>query len=389
MEVRGDTSLTAYFDPIAHADTLSLTKGAFTNQYTSASSNPLGDYGTLSWSATFDSRALRGHHRLTTIQYFPILTTSTQYTTSNGDSIYPTGTLSPTMLGCWNTHSYDTLLRLDPRAPLTITLRRGRSARCGGAWRSCGQRMVWTKKRIFAVKRQGPLIRATYAASACCMARRAAVKGMPMTKQQIVLRTMTTMLQHLSLVEIFGSFLVMFAIIDITGSIPIFLGMKEQGKTIRAGQATLVALGLFVVFFFAGEAVLRLFGIDIASFAVAGAFVLFVLALEMILGREIIRNESASSGASIVPIAFPLIAGPGALTALLSLRAEYHVVNIMIGLLLNIALDYLVLRYLHKLAKALGGDIVYVLRKFFGVILLAMAVKLFVSNIAIVIQGVQ
>lgn len=198
---------------------------------------------------------------------------------------------------------------------------------------------------------------------------------------------MLELLYQINLVEIFSAFIVMFAIIDITGSIPIFIGMKEQGKQIKAGEASLVALGLFVAFFFAGEGLLRLFSIDVASFAVAGAFVLFILALEMILGREIIKNESGGSGATIVPVAFPLIAGPGALTALLSLRAEYAVVNIMIGLLLNIGIDYLVIRSLEKVQRWLGGDLIYVIRKFFGVVLLAIAVKLFVNNIEVIIRS--
>ena len=191
-----------------------------------------------------------------------------------------------------------------------------------------------------------------------------------------------------SLVEIFSTFIVMFAIIDITGSIPIFVSMREQGKIIRPLQAAVVALALFVVFFFAGDALLRLFSIDTASFAVAGSFVLFLLALEMLMGREFIRNDSSSSGATIVPIAFPLIAGPGAITALLSLRAEYAVSNIMVGLLLNIVLDYVVLLMVDRIKNWLGNDIIFVIRKFFGVILLAIAVKLFVNNIAVVIQSV-
>ena len=191
-----------------------------------------------------------------------------------------------------------------------------------------------------------------------------------------------------SFVEIFSTFIVMFAIIDITGSIPIFVSMREQGKTIRPLQAAVVALALFVVFFFAGDALLRLFSIDTASFAVAGSFVLFLLALEMIMGREFIRNDSSSSGATIVPIAFPLIAGPGAITALLSLRAEYAVPNIMVGLLLNIVLDYVVLLMVDHIKNWLGNDIIFVIRKFFGVILLAITVKLFVNNIAIVIQSI-
>ncbi|MBR1765665.1 MAG: MarC family protein [Bacteroidales bacterium] len=198
---------------------------------------------------------------------------------------------------------------------------------------------------------------------------------------------MLDILHQIDIVEILSAFIVMFAIIDITGSIPIFIGMEDSGKHIKPLQATGVALGLFVGFFFAGEALLRLFSIDIASFAVAGAIVLFLLALEMIMGREFIKNESAGSGASIVPVAFPLIAGPGALTALLSLRAEYATVNIMLGLLLNIVLDYLVLLFLKRLERWLGNDLVFVLRKFFGVILLAIAIKLFGSNIGVVMQG--
>ena len=192
----------------------------------------------------------------------------------------------------------------------------------------------------------------------------------------------------ISLVEIFSTFIVMFAIIDITGSIPIFVSMRQQGKTIKPLQASLVALALFVGFFFAGDALLRLFSIDTASFAVAGSLVLFILALEMIMGREFIRNDSSSSGASIVPIAFPLIAGPGAITALLSLRAEYAVPNIMIGLILNLLIDFLVLLSIDKIKNWLGNDIIFVIRKFFGVILLAIAVKLFVSNIAVVIGSI-
>lgn len=188
----------------------------------------------------------------------------------------------------------------------------------------------------------------------------------------------------MNLIEILSAFLVMFAIIDITGSIPIFLSMKEKGTVIKPLQSTVVALGLFVLFFYLGDAVLRLFSIDAASFAVAGAAVLFILSIEMISGREFIKNEASSSGASIVPVAFPLIAGPGAITALISLRAEYADVNIMIGLLANIVIDYLVIRNLHHLQRWLGADLIYVFRKFFGVVLLAIAVKLFASNIPLV-----
>lgn len=189
-------------------------------------------------------------------------------------------------------------------------------------------------------------------------------------------------------IEVFSSFIVMFAIIDILGSIPIFLSLKESGKPIKAAQASLTALGLFLLFFFAGDALLKLFGIDKASFAAAGSFVLFVLAVEMILGREIIKNENLGSGASIVPVAFPLIAGPGALTALLSLRAEYAVLNIIVGLLLNLVLDYFVIRLLDKVKNLLGANLIFIIRKFFGVILLAIAVNMFVDNIYVIIANV-
>ncbi|MCR5444174.1 MAG: MarC family protein [Bacteroidales bacterium] len=190
----------------------------------------------------------------------------------------------------------------------------------------------------------------------------------------------------INIVEILSTFLVMFAIIDITGSIPIFVSMRDKGARIKPLQATSIALLLFIGFYFLGDALLRLFGIDMPSFAVAGSVVLFILALEMILGRDIIKNEPTSSGASIVPIAFPLIAGPGAITAFISLHAEYATLNIMLGLLLNIIIDYFVLHFLDKITHWLGSDIIYVLRKFFGVILLAMSVKLLAGNLPLVLS---
>ncbi len=197
------------------------------------------------------------------------------------------------------------------------------------------------------------------------------------------------MLHQINFVEIVSAFVIMFAIIDIMGSIPIFLNIKKQQKNINALQAALVSLVLFVAFFFAGDALLKLFGVDIASFAVAGAFVIFILAIEMILSIEIMKNESSGSGASIVPIAFPLIAGPGALTALLSLRAEYALINIMIALVLNMLIVFGVLISIEKIEKILGRNLIFIFRKFFGVILLAIAVKLFASNLAIVINNLS
>ena len=194
-------------------------------------------------------------------------------------------------------------------------------------------------------------------------------------------------LSQINLVEILSSFIVLFVIIDVTGSIPIFLSLKNGDKNIKAGQACTVALLMFIAFFYAGDLLLELFSIDVASFAVAGSFVIFILALEMVLGFDIIKYDSQGSNVSIVPIAFPLLAGPGALTALLSLRADYSVINIMLGLILNIVLAYIVIRFVGKIEKWLGKDIIFILRKFFGVILLALAVKLFASNLTIVIAS--
>ncbi len=187
--------------------------------------------------------------------------------------------------------------------------------------------------------------------------------------------------------EIFGAFLVLFAIIDITGSIPIFLSLKHSGNKFSPWQAALVSLVIFVLFFFLGDAALQLFGVDIQSFAVAGSIVLFIMAFEMILGVEIFKNEPGGGGSTVVPIAFPLIAGPGALTTIISLRAEYADVNILIALAINIVIDFLVLHYIDRLERLLGGSLISILRKFFGVILLAIGVKLLTTNLGTMIQA--
>lgn len=185
----------------------------------------------------------------------------------------------------------------------------------------------------------------------------------------------------ISFTEILGSFLVLFAIIDITGSIPIFLSLKQSGNKFVPWQAALISLLLMVLFFYMGDALLKLFGVDIQSFAVAGSIVLFIMAFEMILGVEIFKTDSGAGGSTVVPIAFPLIAGPGALTTIISLRAEYADLNILIALLLNIVIDFLVLKYIDKLERILGATLISILRKFFGVILLAIGVKLLTTNL--------
>lgn len=182
--------------------------------------------------------------------------------------------------------------------------------------------------------------------------------------------------------EIFSVFMVLFAVIDITGSIPIIINLKNKYGKIQAGKASLVAYSIMLAFFFFGESLLAIFGVDIYSFAVAGSFVVFVLALEMVLGIEIFKGTTPD-GASIVPLAFPLIAGAGAITTLLSLKAEFQNINIFIGLSLNMLLVYLVIKSTRFFEKFLGKSGIMILRKVFGVILLAIAIKLFLTNTGI------
>jgi len=175
--------------------------------------------------------------------------------------------------------------------------------------------------------------------------------------------------------------MVLFAIIDILGSIPIILNIKRKGQNVYAKKASAVALLILIGFLFSGEAVLKLFSVDIQSFAVAGALIIFIFSLEMVLDIEIFRNKGPEGGSSIIPIAFPLIAGPGSFTTLLSLRAEYATENIIVALVLNLLFVFFVLNSTSKIEKVIGEGGIYILRKFFGIILLAIAVKLFTSNI--------
>ena len=187
---------------------------------------------------------------------------------------------------------------------------------------------------------------------------------------------------HLSLLEILASFMVLFAIIDILGSIPIILDVKAKTGSIYPGKTTLVAYVIMLLFLFIGEPLLGLFGVDISSFAIAGSIILLLMGLEMVLGIQLFKHESGGSGA-IVPIAFPLIAGAGYITTLLSLRAEYHFVNILLALSLNMIIVYLVLRLTTFFERILGPNGLHILRKFFGIILLAISIKLFLSNTGI------
>ena len=177
--------------------------------------------------------------------------------------------------------------------------------------------------------------------------------------------------------QILSAFIVLFAVIDIIGAIPIIIDLKDKGKDVNALKATLISFLLLLGFFYAGDILLRLFHVDIESFAVAGAFVIFLLSLEMILDIEIFKNQGPIKEATLVPLVFPLLAGAGSFTTLLSLRAEYASVNIIVALILNMLWVYFVVRMTRKVERVLGKGGIYLIRKFFGIILLAISVKLF------------
>ncbi len=183
--------------------------------------------------------------------------------------------------------------------------------------------------------------------------------------------------------EILATFMVLFAVIDITGSIPIIIDIKSKTGKIEAEKATLVSFVIMMAFLLIGEPLLAFFGVDISSFAIAGSFILLFLALEMVLGIPFFKHDTPGGGGSIVPIAFPLIAGAGSITTLLSLRASYHMINILIGLILNMLIVYLVLKATRWFEKILGVTGLYILQKFFGIILLAIAIRLFLTNTGI------
>lgn len=185
---------------------------------------------------------------------------------------------------------------------------------------------------------------------------------------------------NFSLTQIINATLILFSVIDITGSIPLILDLQKKAGRIDSGKATFVAGGIMIVFLFLGESLLKLMGVDLPSFAIAGSIILFFLALEMILGVRLYKDVEPDS-ASIVPIAFPLIAGTGTLTTLLSIRAEYATENIIIGIMVNLVLIYLVLRNTSRIGSILGKNGLNILRKIFGIILLAIAIKLFKTNI--------
>ena len=183
--------------------------------------------------------------------------------------------------------------------------------------------------------------------------------------------------------EIITAFMVLFAVIDIIGNIPIIIDLRKKSGHIQSGKAALIACFIMIIFLFIGQSLLHFIGIDVHSFAVAGALILFFIALEMILGITLYKDEGDSSPvtATVFPLAFPLIAGPGSLTTLLSLRAEFDIQNIIVAVVLNMIVLYFVLKTSSKIEKLIGPTGIQIIRKVFGVILLAISVKLFAANI--------
>ena len=181
--------------------------------------------------------------------------------------------------------------------------------------------------------------------------------------------------------EILTAGMVLFAVIDIIGNIPIIISLRKKSGHIQSGKASIVSCIIMIGFLFLGEEILNLIGIDINSFAVAGAFIIFFMAIEMVLGINLYKEDDSPATASIVPLAFPMIAGAGTMTSLLSLRAEFEVINIIIAIIINIVFVHIILKSSKKIESVLGSSGISIIRKVFGVILLAIAVKLFTTNI--------
>ena len=188
---------------------------------------------------------------------------------------------------------------------------------------------------------------------------------------------------NIKLSEIVSVSFALFAVIDVLGSIPLLISLKKKMGYIQANIVTLVSSALILAFFFFGETLLGVMGLDVSSFAIAGSIVIFILAIEMILGVDFHKGDNDAKAGSVVPIAFPLIAGSGTLTTVMSMKTIYHQYNVLIGILINMIIIYVALKSLNRLERLLGPAGVLVIRKFFGVILLAIAVKMFRTNFAV------
>jgi len=189
-----------------------------------------------------------------------------------------------------------------------------------------------------------------------------------------------TLLSEINLNDILKATMVLFAVVDIIGSIPLIIKLKEKSGDIHALYTSFVSLILMLLFLFLGEEILNIFGVDVKSFAVAGSLILFAMSLEMILGVNLFKDDASGKTASIVPLAFPIIAGAGSMTSIISLRAEYAQVNIAIAILINIVIVFIVLKLTKVIERAMGDGGIAILKKVFGIILLAIAIKLFSSN---------
>ena len=194
---------------------------------------------------------------------------------------------------------------------------------------------------------------------------------------------------NINFTQILSAFVVLFALIDALGSVPIFLNFKKNGQDVNPVQASVYSFIIMTAFLFVGDWILMLFNVDVSSFAVAGALVIFIISIEMIFGIEVFKNDAPKTAKTLVPIVFPLIAGPGTFTALLSMRSEYSLVEIIIALLLNMVVVFFVLKNLNLIQRIVGISGVYVMRKFFGIILMAISVKLFTSNISVLIESLS
>lgn len=190
--------------------------------------------------------------------------------------------------------------------------------------------------------------------------------------------------------QFFSAFVVLFAIIDIIGTLPVVINLKHHGHTVSAQKAALASLILFIGFMYLGDSFLNLFGVDIASFAVAGSIIVFIIAMEMILDISIFRQSGeASEDATFTPVVFPLIAGAGSFTALLSIRSQYSDFNIILAIIANVIIIYFAINSVKKLEKWLSPAIVCIFQKAFGIILLSISVKLFTSNLALLVDAVH
>ncbi len=198
------------------------------------------------------------------------------------------------------------------------------------------------------------------------------------------------MFAEFSMRQFVSAFVVLFAVIDILGSVPVILKLKSKGKKISAGKISFWSFLMFMAFFYIGEAFLNLFKLDMSSFAIAGSLIIFIMAMEMILDIEIFREGPDTPKDSVfVPLVFPLIAGAGALTTLLTIRAQFADINVFLAIVANMLVVYIVIRLAKVIGTKLGASFIYILQKFFGIILLAISVKLFITNITILIEQIS